>query len=402
MIKKIHLIFVIFFLVITSSYALDSVSNVNIEDTCSTSSVEVPSCFSNKSVENVLSYGSGSDEGVCIYFFYGNGCPHCAKIEPFIESMQQKYSNVSIKSFEIYFNSTNQIMFGDFVERYKIKNEGIPAVFIGDRAYIGDNSIKNNLEESIQFFLINKPICPQEYVKVEPSNPHEISPRSNDNLRISVVIGAALIDSINPCAFSVLIFLLVYLMTLGSKRRILKIGLIYISVVFLVYFISGFGLFAIVQKAGVTRIVFNIAAIIAIFAGVINIKDFFWYGKGFSLAIPESKKPLIEKYIHKSTIPATIILGFLVSLFELPCTGGPYLAILGLLSDKMTVLQGIPYLILYNFIFVLPLFVILFIVYKGLPPETIEQWRSDKRKWLRLVMGVAMIVLGALMLLGVI
>jgi cytochrome c biogenesis protein CcdA len=218
-----------------------------------------------------------------------------------------------------------------------------------------------------------------------------------DNLTIPALIGGAAIDSINPCAFAVLIFLLGYLLAIGSPKLIIRVGLTYIVTVFVVYFLAGFGILRALTVLGVAGIIYKIAGIVLIFVGLVNIKDFFWYGKGFTLAIPESKKPLIQKYIRKASIPAAIVLGFLVSAFELPCTGGVYLAILGLLANNEKV-QAIPYLLLYNFIFVLPLFIILAFVYFGISAKQMEDWRTKNRKWLRLVLGLGSLVLGVLML----
>jgi cytochrome c biogenesis protein CcdA len=219
-------------------------------------------------------------------------------------------------------------------------------------------------------------------------------------LTIPAIIGGALIDSINPCAFAVLIFLLSYLWAIGSPRLILKVGLVYIATVFLVYFLAGLGILKALTFLGIAPIIYTVAAIILIFVGLVNVKDFFWYGKGFTLAIPESKKPIIQKYIHKASIPAAVVLGFLVSAFELPCTGGVYLAVLSLLANNETQLQAIPYLLLYNFIFVLPLFIILGLVYFGFSAGKMESLREEKRKWLRLLLGLGALVLGILMLLG--
>lgn len=220
-----------------------------------------------------------------------------------------------------------------------------------------------------------------------------------DNLTIPALIGGAAIDSINPCAFAVLIFLLGYLLAIGSPKLIIRVGLTYIVTVFVVYFLAGFGILRALTVFGVAGIIYKIAGIILIFVGLVNIKDFFWYGKGFTLAIPESKKPLIQKYIRKASIPAAIVLGFLVSAFELPCTGGVYLAILGLLANNEKV-QAIPYLLLYNFIFVLPLFIILAFVYFGVSANQMEEWRKKNRKWLRLVLGLGAVALGVLILWG--
>jgi cytochrome c biogenesis protein CcdA/glutaredoxin len=336
---------------------------------------------------------------ICVYYFYGQSCPHCARIKPFIDEMMNRYPRIQVFSYEIYFNATNQAMFRDFITRYEISQEGVPALFIGDRALIGENTIRDNLEASIQYFYTHDPICPTTYIKNE-GGPHDISPGQAINLTIPSVIVAAVVDSINPCAFAVLIFLLVYLTSLQVRNRMLSVGVAYILSVFTVYLLSGMGFFALVQTTGLTDIVFKAAAIIAILAGIVNLKDFFWYGKGISLSIPESQKESIKNFVMKASIPSAIILGGLVSMFELPCTGGIYLAILSLLSSKMTLIQGIPYLLVYNVIFVLPLFVILFGVYYGVSPETLESWRGGERKWMRLAMGIVMVALGGLMLSG--
>lgn len=221
-----------------------------------------------------------------------------------------------------------------------------------------------------------------------------------DSLTIPALIGGAAIDSINPCAFAVLIFLVGYLLAIGSPKLILRVGLVYIVTVFVVYFLAGLGLLKVLTMFGVAGIIYKIAAVVLLFVGLVNVKDFFWYGKGFTLAIPESKKPLIEKYIKKASIPAAIVLGFLVSAFELPCTGGVYLAILGLLASRETQISAIPYLLLYNLIFVLPLFIILGLVYFGISAKQMEEWRTKNRKWLRLILGLGSLILGALMLAG--
>ncbi len=353
------------------------------------SAAEITSCPSAKCPDN-------SD--YCVYYFYGEGCPHCAQVSPIIQELSEKY-NLTLHKLEIYYNSENQELYNDFVLRYKIERPGVPLVFIGSYALGGTEQIKKNLEEKIKFYKENTPVCPLQY-NAQEANLHEISPAKKIELTLPAIISAAVIDSINPCAFAVLIFLLLYLTTLGASRRVLKIGVAYIATVFIVYFLAGLGLLTAIQSLGWTRQIFYVAAVISIVAGAINVKDFFWYGKGITLAIPKSKKPLIEKHIQKASFPAAIILGVLVSLFELPCTGGVYLAILSLIA-KNAYAMAVPYLLLYNLIFVLPLLIILFAVYFGVSAEKAEKLRVEKRKWLRLFMGIVMIALGLAMIFGV-
>ena len=334
----------------------------------------------------------------CIYYFYGETCPYCAYIHPKIQELAAKYPNFTLYELEVYYNETNQGLFQDFVERYGIDDPHVPAVFISNIALIGSNVIERELEENINYFLKNEPICPLGYNAKESAS-RDISPSREIKITLPAIILAALADSINPCAFAVLIFLLLYITSLGATKRALKIGIAYIITVFIVYFLAGLGLLRVIQFMGATRYVFYAAAVISIAAGAINIKDFFWYGKGITLAIPESKKGTIEKYVQKASLPAAIILGILVSMFELPCTGGVYLAILGLIA-KNAYAMAIPYLLLYNIIFVLPLIIILLAVSFGFSAEKAEKLRLEKRKWLRLVIGIAMIALGVAMLSG--
>jgi cytochrome c biogenesis protein CcdA len=224
---------------------------------------------------------------------------------------------------------------------------------------------------------------------------------SSTDLTIGMVIVAAIVDSINPCAISVMIFLLLFLTSLGNKRRVLLVGIAYIVTVFLVYFMAGLGLLTFLQSTAMTRYVYYAAAVLSIAIGLINIKDFIFPSNKPTVAIPESRKPMIKKYIEKASIPGAVVLGAMVSLFELPCTGGIYIAILSLLGDNMTAAQGIPYLALYNLIFVLPLAVILVIIYYGVSAEKANLWRLEKRSLLRLAIGLVMLLLGAMMLLGV-
>jgi cytochrome c biogenesis protein CcdA len=217
------------------------------------------------------------------------------------------------------------------------------------------------------------------------------------SITIYLVIGSAIVDSINPCAIAVLVFLIMYLITMKDRRKMLTIGLVYISSIFLIYFLAGLGLLSFIQSVHLTKFFYNFTAVLAILFGLWNLKDVFFEGKGISLAIPESKKPLLQKYIKKATLPAAMTLGLLVALFELPCTGGVYLAILSLLTKEHTFNAAILYLLLYNFVFVLPLLGILLLSYFGLSPEKIEYWRREKRKVMRLAIGLLLISLGIIM-----
>jgi len=221
-------------------------------------------------------------------------------------------------------------------------------------------------------------------------------------LSIPAILGAALLDSINPCAIAVIIFLLTYLMAVGSKKLMLKVGIVYIVVVYISYFLAGVGIVGLFESFDIGDYITKAAAVILIFAALFNIKDFFWYGKGLTLEIPKSKRAKMHELIKKSSVPSAVVLGVFVSFFELPCSGAFYLAALSLLAKHETFWNGVGYLLIYNFIFVLPLIVILILSYYGLSSEAMNRFREEKRKWLKLSMGLGMLVLGILILMGVI
>jgi len=216
------------------------------------------------------------------------------------------------------------------------------------------------------------------------------------DINLPIVIGAALIDGINPCAFGVLIFLLAYLAKTGSRTKMLVNGLIYIFFVFLTYLICGLILLPIIRKLSEFSVIsyYVLAAVVAL-AGLIEIKDYFWYGKGFSLSIFPSEAQRIKKYVTSVTdSPVTAaFLGIFVALVELPCTGAVYLAVLALMSMAGISAGNIMLLVIYNLIFVLPLLVILVLVYKGMHWKNFDKWRDQHKGLMRLAAGALLLVL---------
>ncbi len=231
-------------------------------------------------------------------------------------------------------------------------------------------------------------------------------------LTLPIIIVAALLDSINPCVFGVLIFLIAFMTKVyKSPKRMLLGGFLYTLVVYITYFLIGLGFLKFTVSFGFSIVVYWIAALIAITAGLFEVKDFFWYGKGFSLQmIPGAAKRIklytkkIEK-LHKKNVYfsylAAALLGIFVVLVELPCTGAPYLAILAILGTG-NFAQGIPLLLLYNLIFILPLIVIISIAYFGKSSSLLENWRQKHKGLMRLAVGLFLIALGSYMIYTII
>jgi cytochrome c biogenesis protein CcdA len=223
----------------------------------------------------------------------------------------------------------------------------------------------------------------------------------NENLTLPLVLGAAAIDSVNPCAIGVLLFLSSVLLRLSDqKRALLRLGMIYIATVYIIYTLAGLGLIwfqhALIEK-GFAEIVGITVGVLVILLGLVELKDFFWYGKGISLEIAPRHRERLATMAEKISLASVIAIGGFVAIVELPCTGGPYLAITTILAKSFDT-RALLYLLLYNFIFVLPLLVILLLIYFGTSTLLLKTWRQENRKWMNLASGLLMVFLGVLLI----
>ncbi|MFH1710792.1 MAG: hypothetical protein ABH840_00605 [Nanoarchaeota archaeon] len=348
---------------------------------------------------------SAKNNNSILFFFYGDGCLHCADAEPFLEELKLKY-NLNIVSHEVWNNDSNQKIFEEFLVAYDVpKNSwAVPGFFMGSRHVIGfDNkdSIGKNIEEMVSQCLSNN--CGQKSNILRFSifgKNIEIS-KDTPMFALGMVLGLA--DGFNPCTFAILIFLMSYLFTISaSKKKILKLGLVFSFVIFLVYIAIMFGLINILSFVGFRSTGKIIIAVVLIVMGLINVKDFFWKGKGPSLEIPKFAKPILEKYIQRATVPAVIVLALILSFVELLCTIGLPLAYVSIMVDKgITGAASFFYIFWYNFFYVLPLVVIVFLTYFFvLETEKAEHYRLKLRRYMKVIGGLLMLGLAVLMLLG--
>ncbi len=215
---------------------------------------------------------------------------------------------------------------------------------------------------------------------------------------LPLVAAAAIIDSVNFCAFSVLLLTVAFLFNAGKLRSgIIKIGGFYIAGIFLVYVLIGLGIMQTLHFFNMPHFMAKIGASLLILFGGINIINEFFPAFPIKLKIPSGAHQKMGRLIEKGSAPAAFLLGVLVGLSEFPCTGGPYLTILGFLHDRgATYLKGVFYLLFYNLIFIVPLLVVLFIASNKTFLEKIQGWQKRKTIRIRFLSGLAMIILGVI------
>lgn len=214
---------------------------------------------------------------------------------------------------------------------------------------------------------------------------------------LPLVAVAALIDSVNPCAFSILLVTMAFLLSIGKLRsNVLQIGSAYIAGIFFVYLLIGLGLLQTLHLFDTPHFMASVGAGLLVLLGLINLTNEFVPAFPLKPAIPQAAHRRMAVLMERASVPTAIALGGLVGVCEFPCTGGPYLMVLGLLHDQTTYYTGVGYLLLYNVIFVLPLILILLVASDASLLGKVQQWQQEKRRAMRLGGGGAMVALGLL------
>ncbi len=216
---------------------------------------------------------------------------------------------------------------------------------------------------------------------------------------LPTILISGFLDGINPCAFAVLLFFIAFLFSLKrTKAAIWRMGIVYTSAIYLAYLLIGFGITKAILFTDSPHFMAKLGAWLVIILGGINLVNHFFPKFPLKLRIPQASKETIKYWVYKATLPAAFVLGFLVGLCTFPCSGGIYVAIIGLLVAKTTYWTGVGYLLLYNLMFVVPLIIILVLSSNKYAVEKLTTWEQSESKAMRILSAAVMIGLGAVIL----
>lgn len=349
-----------------------------------------------------------------LLLFYEDGCPHCARIESFLEQIEPDYPQLEILRYEIHDPDAHDLL-DRLLSAYGAELGSVPIIFIGDVAMVSDTfyGLSDSATESPATLSGRAAEMKLQQVIAQAIDADAPSPLMKagttegtglaEKLTLPAVIVAAAADSVNPCTFAVLVLLLGTLLVAGKKGKMLQAGLAFIAAIYISYFLMGIGIFSAIQAAGVQRPFILAVSSLAILLGLWNMKDYFAYGKLFTIEVPQRWRPLVKRITSSVvSVPGAFAVGVLDSFFLLPCSSGPYIAILALLSKTTTRSSGLGLLLLYNLIFILPLLIITLGVSFGYTTTArAERWRSARLGKLHLISGIIMLLLGAGMIIAV-
>jgi cytochrome c biogenesis protein CcdA/thiol-disulfide isomerase/thioredoxin len=386
-----------------------------------------------------LSVAQQADNEVVIYFFWGDGCPHCAKAKPVLEGLATQYPSVKLYEFEIYYNEDNQKLFSDMGAVYGIEPRYVPTILIGDMVWEGytdefSQEITSFVERSLVEGSVDKGAAVIEgkgYIPFgasatavaptpAPTKTPGESTADNTNTRKLPLFGEvdfskmglflstaliAFVDGFNPCSLWVLSMLLAITMHTGSRKKVLVIGLVFLTVTAAIYALFIAGLFTVLKVVSFVGWIQVVVALVALFFGLVNIKDYFFYKEGVSFTISDDQKPGIYQRIRKvmdagdswwGLIGGTVVLAAGVSLVEFTCTAGfPVLWTNLVSSQQVTTITFVMLLLLYMLIYQLDELGIFLVAAFTLKSSRIEEKHG---RILKLIGGVLMLTLAIVML----
>ena len=350
-----------------------------------------------------LIVSAADDRKVVLEFFYSSHCGDCEEKMPVIDVIEQEYGDQIIVYRKDISTSKEHLKEWQNYGLYDV-----PAVVINGKIKVDYYGItKENLEDIIDACLSGNITWEENTSHIELPFFGSIDERELSRFSLPVLaIVLGLIDGFNPCSFFVLVVLLNLLIYAGSKRKIALIGGIFIFFSGLIYFIFMSALLNIFVLTSHIDIITVLAGVIALFLASLNIKDFFFFKKGISASIPDSKKPklyqrmrsLLKTSKSSSVIVGTVVLAISANTYELFCTLG-----FPMIFTRALTLHGLPavvyyfYLLLYNIAYVIPLIVIVTIFAITLGRRKLTQSHG---RFLKLMSGTLMFSLGVVLLVN--
>ncbi len=212
---------------------------------------------------------------------------------------------------------------------------------------------------------------------------------------LPLVLVSALLDSVHPCSFSILLITIAFLFGMQmTRRKILAVGGVYIAGIFTAYLLIGLGVLNVLHLFNTPHFMGKLGATLLVLFGVLNIAGALFPKFPIRLSLPSSAHSAMARLMERASMPAAFGLGLLVGICQFPCMGGPYLMVIGLLRDNVTYISGVGYLFLYNALLIAPLVAVLRIASDTALLGKMQEWKRAHVRTFHLWAGLAMVLLG--------
>ena len=348
------------------------------------------------------------DNKINIYFFFGDGCPHCANEEKFLTLLEEKYGEYyNLYTYETWYDSDNLSLMKKVKESMGDNiNNAVPYTIIGDTTFLGYNdSVGNKIEGKVKEYLGLLSDDESVAYKYKENIPilGEIDKRDVSIGLVAVVLG--FIDGFNPCAMWVLLFLINMLIGMNDKKKMLIIGCVFLFTSAFMYFLFMLGISNILSFIE-TRYIRLLIGILAFCVGSYNIIRFFKERNKDDgcHVVDEKKRKKIFTRIKKFTteknlfiaLGGVIILAISVNLVELACSSvfpATFAEILAV--NNVNGLSRVIYLLIYTFFYMIDDMVVFVIAVATLQLSTAS---SKYGKYSSIIGGIIMLFVGLLLI----
>jgi|BioPla2DNA2_1021312.scaffolds.fasta_scaffold25690_4 thiol-disulfide isomerase/thioredoxin len=361
-------------------------------------------------VSSLLPTTISAADNLQIMFFGSSTCGECLKIkEELIYPLQKKHKEaLDVIILDTDNDSALSILI-KMEEEYKVKSTASQELFFPDTFLTGYDDIMKYGKMMIEA-RIGKNVGSFKQLTADSSElTNFLKNKAMDWGFLIGTILTGLADGINPCAIATMIFLISFMATQKrTRKQILLIGMTYTATVFVTYLAMGLGLKGVVDQIKGRYILYQIirwgAFLAAVTVAFFSFKDAFVYKKtrkseNISLQLPKSVKLRIHKIISgnlsgTSLVIGSITTGFLVTILEAICTGQMYVPYIVAMTQRESLrLKGFLFLILYNFLFVLPLLIVMVLAYFGLKWNDLAKKTQKNMVFLKITLGLVMTAL---------
>ena len=365
-------------------------------------------------------------EKATLYFFHGDGCPHCAQEEIFLDEIKDKYKDdLKIKEYEVWYNFSNQRLMEKVASALNTEASGVPFTVIGKHFFEGySDANKGEIEDTIKQVIET----PEEDVVSQIKNNKKVNitnqkEKNNSDkiinvpligkvnvLKVSIPIAAILIglvDGFNPCAMWVLLFLISTLIGMKDRKKMWILGGTFLLTSALMYLVIMFSIFKITTTISTSILLRNIIALVAILGGGINLYSYQKSRKKDSgcEVVDDKKRKQIFSKIKKFTKEKSLLLALLgvitlaisVNIIELACSAGLPLVFTEILSiNKVSTIMSLIYTLIYILFFLLDDLIIFIIAMTTMKLTGISTKYS---KYSHLIGGVLLLIIGLLLII---
>ncbi|MCE5192494.1 MAG: hypothetical protein ABFD13_04795 [Candidatus Cryosericum sp.] len=351
---------------------------------------------------------------VSVVYYYTEGCSECQAVDLLLDSLKSKYSFTIIRKYDALDVDGSKVR-ASLDDQYNVPEDQrgtAPTLFVGKTALVREKAIRAGLENA----LATTDAQGNAWLASALATADKGGSSSEDAFRtfsVLTVIGAGLLDGVNPCAFATLIFFISYLIMRSKKKRdILLVGVAFGAGVFLAYFLAGVGLYKYVAQAkwffAIARWFYLAIGVFALIIAVLSIRDAYRVRHGrledMTLQLPARQKQAIHGLIRKTAntgflATSAFLVAFPVSLFEFLCTGQTYLPTIVLIYSQSALRARATLLLaIYNLLFILPLLVITFVAWLGTTSEKMTGWLTKNTVVVKIATAVLFLLIAGFLL----